>query len=179
MRFKDISESSPLTFQGSITPDLLISKIWLADTLKSLGYEKFSTIYILGSWYGNMAYVLNKQNIKFDKIINVDSNKKWLKFSHQLLTKLGINVKSILTDANNISYQDLDRNSLIINASVQEIKRIDWFKKIPSGTIVAIEYRSDGPEIKDLNFSETLYVGEKHLTDPETSYTRYLKIGLK
>ena len=157
MRFKDISESSPLTFQGSITPDLLISKIWLADTLKSLGYEKFSTIYILGSWYGNMAYVLNKQNIEFDKIINVESKKKWLTFSHQ----------------------HLDQHSLIINTSVQEINGVDWFKKIPLGTIVAIEYRSDGPEIKDLNFSETLYVGEKHLNDPETSYTRYLKIGLK
>ena len=79
MRFKELNEVSPSTFEGSLTPDLLKSKIWLCNNLKKLGRKKFSTIYILGSWYGTMSVVLSRCGIQFDKVINVDINKDHIK----------------------------------------------------------------------------------------------------
>ncbi len=182
MRFFNIKESSPLTFQGSITPDLLISKLWLAQILKRLGYKQFSRVYVLGSWYGNMGYVLIKKSIKFDQIINVEKNLDWLEFSEQLLSSLGAEVESIHGDANYVKYRDLTASGLVINTSVQEISGFNWFDNIPTGVLVALEYRSDGGNIdliEKLPFSKTLYQGQRDLKDPETDYTRYLKIGIK
>lgn len=182
MRLRNIKESSPLTFQGSITQDLLISKTWLARTLKKLGYSKFSRVYVLGSWYGNMGYILNREGISIDTIINVEKNLDWLEFSKKLLNSLGVEVESINGDANYVKYRDLTASGLVVNTSVQEISGFNWFDTIPNGVLVALQYRSDGGNIdliEKLPFTKVLYKGKKELTDPETDYVRYLKIGIK
>lgn len=188
MKFIDLKEASPLTFSGSITPDLLKSKLWICKSLDLLNKTEFSTVYILGSWYGNMGFVLSKCNIKFKKIINVDLNKKWLMFSHKLLNTLGINVQSMNKDANRLSYKQADKNSLIINTSINEIKGKEWFDHIPKGTLVILQSRNNADNIKyetlqdfdrDFFLSETLILDQLTLKDPETQYQRFMKIGIK
>lgn len=182
-----VDESSGYSFRGSITPDLMISKIWLALQLKKLAVN-FSTIYILGSWYGNMAYVLIKLNVPSDKIINVDINRSWLNFSSKLLKPFNQNIQSMDKDANKITYQQLGKNGLVINTSETDIPGTDWYENIPQGTLVAIQSRDNADNQRystidefDLAYpmSETLYIDKLDLTDPETDYQRFMKIGIK
>lgn len=188
MRFTDLKETSPITFEGSITSDLIKSKLWICKSLDILNKTEFSTIYILGSWYGNMGFILLKCNIKFKKIINVDINKKWLTFAHKLLNKLGINVQSMNKDANTLSYKQADTNSLVINTSVNEINGKEWFDNIPKGTLVVLQSRNNADNIKyetlqqfdqDFFLSDTLVLDQITLEDPETQYQRFMKIGIK
>lgn len=183
-----VQESSGYTFAGSITPDLMISKIWLASELQKLNKE-FSTVYILGSWYGNMAYILNKMNVPIQKIINVDVNKNWLEFGQNLLNHAGYtNVEGMHKDANTLDYRQLDKNSVIINTSETDIPGKDWYGNIPKGTLVAIQSRdmADNQRYNNIeqfnnaySMSKTLYLDVINLTDPETDYQRFMKIGIK
>jgi hypothetical protein len=187
MRYKELNEISPPTFKGSLTPDLLKSKIWLCNSLKELGKTKFSTIYILGSWYGSMAVVLDRCGIEFEKIINVDTNQDHIVKSHKVLSTLGINVQSMRKDANTLNYKQLDKNSLVINTSINDIKGTEWFDRLPNETLVAIQSRNnangvyDSLEEIDQEFflKDTLMLDELHLEDPETQYQRFMKIGIK
>ena len=186
MRFFDITESSPNTFKGSLTPDLVKSKLWLCETLKNLGFSDFDTIYILGSWYGNTAIALNRSNIDFTKIINVDIDRVVLKQSKDLLSQLGIDSTYLNKDANKLSYSQLNPNSLIINTSINDINGMDWFNNIPAGTLILLQSRNNVSNgIKNLKefderftLNETLFLGQKTLVDPETEYQRFMKIGI-
>ena len=183
-----VQESSGYTFEGSITPDLILSKIWLASELLKLNQE-FSTVYILGSWYGNMAYILNKMNVPIQKIINVDINEDWLKFGRDLLNYAGYtNVESMNKDANALNYRQLNSNSIVINTSETDIPGKNWFRNIPPGTLVAIQSRDMADNQRYTNveqfnkaypMSKTLYLNVLNLTDPETDYQRFMKIGIK
>ncbi len=187
MRFKELNEISPPTFKGSLTPDLLKSKIWLCDNLKELGKTKFSTIYILGSWYGSMAVVLSRCGIEFEKIINVDADREHIIKSHKVLSDLGINVQSMRKDANSLNYKQLDKNSLVINTSLNDIKGTDWFDQLPDGTLVALQSRNNANGVYDslkevdqeFFLTDTLVLDELTLEDPETQYQRFMKIGVK
>jgi hypothetical protein len=183
-----INESSGYSFSGSITPDLMISKIWLANKLLKSN-RKFSNIYILGSWYGNMAYILHRVGVPYQKIINVDTNKDWLKFSDDLLKQAGIKrLQSMNKDANKLSYQQADKNSLVINTSENDIAGKNWWVNLPPGVMVAIQSRdqSTNQRYKNLRefdqaypMSKTLFPGKLDLTDLETDYQRFMKIGIK
>jgi len=189
MKFRDIQESSPLTFGGSNTPDLLRSKKWMCEELKKLDQE-FSTIYILGSWYGNMAAMLIEIDVKFKKIINVDINKEYLEFSKDLLNKMNIGnrLDSMLKDVNQLNYRQADSDSLIINTSIQDIGSNQWWENIPKGILVALQDRNNTDNTKNANLKEfideypmekTFFEGEIRLEDPETEYRRWIKIGIK
>lgn len=181
-------ESSGPSFSGSITPDLMISKMWLAEKLLESN-RKFSNIYILGSWYGNMAYILDRLKVPYQKIINVDTNKDWLKFSHGLLTHAGVkDLQSMSKDANKLSYQQADKNSLVINTSENDIAGKKWWINVPSGVMIAIQSRDQTSKQTYKNLKEfdqvypmakTFFSGKLNLTDPETDYQRFMKIGIK
>lgn len=185
MRLYDLKEASELTFSGSITPDLIKSKLWLCSELKDL---EFSTIYILGSWYGNMAYSIMSSDIPFEKIINVDTDKEVLEKSERLLKSAGLeNLESMLKDANTIDYRQVNSDSLIINTSTQDIEGNGWWKNIPKGVLIALQGRDQAKKSfknieefdKTYPMSKTIFLGKKTLEDPSTDYTRFMKIGLK
>jgi hypothetical protein len=190
MRVYDLYESSPRTFKGSNTPDLIKSKEWICEILAGLDLDisKFSTIYVLGSWYGNMAYILKQMDIPFEKIINVDLDRDVLDQSEQLLKNVGINnIESMNKDVNTLDYRQVTADSLIINTSTQDIEGNDWFTRIPKGVLVALQGRDAVKEpFKDLSefdktfpMSTTLFLGKKKLEDPDTDYLRFMKIGIK
>jgi hypothetical protein len=188
MRIASLLESSGYSPQGSITNDLILSKMWICEVLKKLGYKKVSTVYILGSWYGNMALILDRMGIGYKHIINVEIKKDWLKYSQELLDRAGIKAEPMLKDANTLDYRQLDKNGLVINTGTHDIKGDGWWTNIPEGTLVVLQSRNQIEHPihntleefdKDFPMSETLYVGETTLTDPETKYNRFMKIGIK
>jgi hypothetical protein len=173
-----VDEFSPSTLSGSFTEDLIISKLWLINEIKKI-HNEFNTIYILGSWYGNISILLISRYIKFKKIINVDINHKVLGTGQALARRLGIakQIEPMLKDANTLDYRQVKSPSLVINTSCNDMENAGWFDNIPGGTLVALQTRGD--TLDEYKFSKILYTGQRHLTDPETDYTRLMKIGIK
>jgi len=183
-----ISEQSPNTIFGSFTKDLIGSKIWLCNMLKKCYSQPYNNVYILGSWYGNLAFILNKTKIDCDNIICVEIDKNALKTSEKLLTTVYPDDKLtfIHNDAKNLEY---DKNGVVINTSVNDMST-DWYENVPKGCIVVVQGRNDLKEpktvidnLKKLDklfpMTEVAYLGSKKFVDPETQYNRYLKIGVK
>jgi hypothetical protein len=185
MKARDLTEASPLTAHGSISPDLLVGKGWLCAVLKELGFDQFDSIYILGSWYGNMSYILNICGIKANQIINVDINQDYLNFSKKLLSQFD-NIVSMHQDANKLDYRRLGKQGLVINTSTSEMKDNTWLENIPQGTLVALQGRKTlrtRLTLKEFDrnypLSKTLYLDQLSLKDPEVEYERFMKIGIK
>lgn len=184
-----VNESSGYTLKGSYTHDLLKSKIWLLSKLASIA-PRLGTVYVLGSWYGNLA-VINRLDpqIKYQKLINVETDPEFLQASERMHDHLGIgNQEYMLKDANDIDYRQLGTDGAIINTSLTDMPGNDWFEHIPSGTLVVLQARDHDPgeqyhSVKDIEqrfpLAEVLYSGKINLQDPETAYTRYMVIGVK
>jgi hypothetical protein len=190
LRESTIAESSGYSLRGSITTDLVKSKVWLLEELSKIS-KHYAVAYILGSWYSNTALFIHLTGlISVDHVINVDTNKTFLQTGASLLDFAGVKFKvdHMSKDANKLNYQQLTKNSVVINTSLQNIHDDQWFQNIPSGTLVAMQARDNDPDVQyrslediDRRFplSQTLYQGTLKLQDPETRYQRFMKIGVK
>lgn len=185
----NLDESSGYSFEGSFTPDLVFSKLWLIKELANIT-PKISVIYVLGSWYGNLALILQRYGQpKVGKIINVETNKHFLSVAQNMLAQAGVdNVEYMLKDANQLNYQQLDREGAVINTSLTDMPGLSWFEHIPSGTLVALQARDHDPgqqytSAEDIQrkfpLSQVIYSGSLNLQDPETDYQRFMVIGIK
>ena len=184
-----LEESSGSSLEGSFTPDLVFSKLWLIRELAKI-FPDVSTMYVLGSWYGNLALLLHRYpQVQVDRVINVETNPEFLKGSQNILNPADVgNVEYMLKDANDLDYRKLGRNGVVVNTSLNDIKGTDWFENIPEGTLVAMQARDQvdneqfaGPEDIEQKFplGQVLYSGSLDLEDPETEYTRFMIIGIK
>ena len=185
----NLDESSGSSLSGSMTRDLTASKVWLMSELERI-QQDFSTVYILGSWYGNLAVYMKLQpGITADKIILVEKNKEFLTTSRRLLDLAGAdNVEYMLADSNKLDYRQLGDAGVVINTSLTDMSGRSWFLNIPDGTLVVLQARDNDPNRSFLStqdiidrfpLSEVLYHGRMQLRDPETEYTRYMVIGRK
>ena len=184
---EEVSEASPNTLEGSFTPDLVESKTWLAKMLaKGLKGKNAGTIYVLGSWYGNMGIFLQQADVKFDKLVLIEPNEDWLMRSKDLLDTLNDEGKLVLIHqkAEDVVYE---KPGVVINTSCNETGPV-FLTKLPDNMLCLLQARNNVDnvlietdnleEFKDLfSLNKIYYAGEKHLTDPETDYTRYMIIG--
>ena len=184
-----LDESSGYSLEGSFTPDLVFSKLWLIRELAKVS-PNIGTMYVLGSWYGNLAVLLNRYpQVQVDQIINVETDPEFLKGSKRILNQAGVdNAEYMLKDANKLDYRQLGSNGAVVNTSLIDIKGTDWFENIPDGTLVSMQARDQvddeqfkSPEDIEQQFplSQVLYSGKLDLEDPETDYTRFMVIGIK
>jgi len=184
-----LEESSGSSLEGSFTRDLVFSKFWLMHQLARI-QPHVSTMYILGSWYGNLALYLNRYaRVRVDHMINVETDQERLRTGQRMLDQAGAhNVEHMLTDANKLDYRQLDRDGAVVNTSLTEMPDTDWFEHIPSGTLVVLQARDHNPDkqfrsVQDIQhefpLSQVLYSGSLALEDPETDYTRFMIIGRK
>ena len=189
MKIRDLIESSGYSLAGSFTHDLTKSKVWLIQELAKIT-ERVETAYILGAWFGNLSlYMKLMPAVKASKIINVETNPKFLKQSQKMLDHIGAAaVEHMQQDANDIDYRQLGDNGVVINTSLTDMPGRAWFDNIPTGTLVVLQARDHDPghqfhstqDILDkFPMSEVLYQGQLELQDPETKYTRYMVIGIK
>lgn len=184
-----LDETSPDTLEGSFTDDLIQSKTWLCKKLKEgLGGKCARTIYLLGSWYGNLALLLQREGIIFDEIVLVENDEEKLRASQKLLKPFFKPGKLIFlnTDARDMIY---DKPGIIINTSVNDMKP-SWYDIVPDGYRVIVQGRDQANnavnKIADMKqfddmfaMSKVNYLGKRDFEDPETRYTRYMKIGVK
>lgn len=184
-----LEESSGYSLQGSFTHDLTKSKVWLLSELAKI-QSNFSTVYVLGSWFGNLAlYMTLDPMIRAKKIINVDVNPEWMAQSQRMLDHVGAdNVEHMLRDANRLDYRQLGSNGAVINTGLTDIDGREWFDRIPSGTIVVMQARDQNSGnqfssaddiLEKFPLSQVSYSGSLQLQDPETAYRRFMVIGTK
>jgi len=184
-----LAESSGYSLEGSFTRDLIASKVWLLEKLARIA-PQVGTIYVLGSWYGNLGVLLALDPvIKYKRLINVETDKNFLQASERIQDYMGMgNTEYMLKDANNLDYRQLGPDGVVVNTSLTDMEGQAWFDHIPAGTLVVMQSRDHDPgrvahstqDILDhFPLSEVLYEGELKLEDPETAYTRYMVIGIK
>jgi hypothetical protein len=192
MRHHEITqEASPNTWAGRFTSDLVSSKTWLATQLKKqLAGESAGDIYVLGSWWGNTGVFIQQAGIKFDRLIMVERRRYLLASTKMLLSNLWEQDRLVLLqqDAANIQYPT-NRRITVINTSSNDMPRT-WITRVPRGTLTVIQSRDNVKNIKVITdtaaqfyakftLENTVYWGQRRLRDPETRYTRYMKIGYK
>jgi hypothetical protein len=184
-----VNESSGSSLTGSFTHDLIKSKVWLLSELAHIT-PQVGTIYVLGSWYGNLGVLLALDPvIRYKRLINVEKNKKFLQASERIQDHVGMaNTEYMFTDANDLDYRQLGTDGIVINTSLTGMQGQTWFNNIPTGTLVVLQSRDNDPGdavhskqdiIDRYPLSEIIYDGELQLQDPETEYTRYMVIGIK
>lgn len=184
-----LEESSGSSLEGSFTRDLVFSKYWLMHELSKI-QPHISTMYVLGSWYGNLALFLNRYpRVQVDHIINVEIDQERLNTGEYILNQVGArNVEHMLKDANRLDYRQLDSDGAVVNTSLTEMSDTDWFKHIPPGILVVLQARDHNPDQQfsspqDIEqkfpLSQVLYSGSLDQEDPETAYTRFMTIGVK
>jgi len=184
-----LSESSGYSLQGSFTHDLTKSKVWLMQQLARVQPD-ISTLYILGSWYGNLALYMTLDPVtKVKKFINVETDKNMLDQSRRMMDHIGArNVEYMNKDANMLNYRQVDDNSVVVNTSLTDMAGTKWFDNIPSNTLVVMQardndpgyqYRSTQDILKKFPLNTVLYQGSLKLKDPETAYSRFMVIGRK
>ena len=185
----NLDESSGYSLAGSFTRDLTASKVWLLSQLEKI-QQDFSAVYILGSWYGNLAlYMTLEGRIQADKIVLVEKDKKFLITSKKLLDLAGAdNIEYMLADSNKLDYRQLGEAGVVINTSLTDMPGRAWFLNIPDSTLVVMQGRDHDPNrsfsstqdiVDRFPLKEVLYHGRMQLRDPETEYTRYMVIGRK
>ena len=191
MRHHELTvEASPSTLAGSFTPDLVTSKTWLCNHLKKeLDGRSAGDIYVLGAWYGNMGIFLQQAMIDFDQLIMVEINPQRLATARRLLEPLyrAGRLKLVLGRAEQIAYPR--KNITVINTSTNDMSRT-WLQRVPDGTLIVMQGRDNlektqieteraGVFYTKFPLETTVYWGQRRLRDPETRYTRYMKIGYK
>jgi hypothetical protein len=184
---EEVTEASPNTLEGSFTPDLVESKTWLAEMLaKGLKGKNAGTIYVLGSWYGNMGIFLQQAGVQFDKLVLVEPDEEALMRSKDLLQQIGDEGKLILIHqkAEDAVYE---KPGVVINTSCNETGPV-FLTKLPDNMLCLLQARNnnentlfpteDEEDFIDYFPLETVYyTGKKQLEDPEVNYVRYMKIG--
>jgi hypothetical protein len=182
-----LDEASPNTLEGSFTPDLVESKTWLAEMLaKGLKGKNAGTIYVLGSWYGNMGIFLLQAGVKFDKLVLVEPDEEALMRSKDLLQQIGDEGKLILIHqkAEDAVYE---KPGVVINTSCNETGPV-FLTKLPDNMLCLLQARNNNentlfPTEDEEDFidyfplEKVYYTGKKQLEDPEINYVRYMKIG--
>lgn len=184
-----IREVSPNTLEGSFSDDLVLGKIWLIRKLSKISKD-FGTIYILGSWYGNLSLLMINENLRFDRIVNIDIDNRALHGGARMARRLGLadRITSMCKDANELDYRHLGKNGLVINTSCNNIEGLDWFKNIPPGTMTALQSRDCDPgavnnhnSLADFESSyplpEMLFKGTLPMMDDDSRYDRFMLIG--
>lgn len=182
-----LEESSGYSLQGSFTHDLTTSKVWLIQELARIK-PTITTLYILGSWYGNLAlYMTLDPEVKVKKFINVETDQSMLDQSKRMLDHVGArNIEYMFKDANDLDYRQLGMDGAVINTSLTDIDGEDWFRNIPDGTLVVMQARDHDPGyqyhstddiLQKFPLSQVMYQGKLKLKDPETHYHRFMVIG--
>jgi SAM-dependent methyltransferase len=176
-----LREFTPDTLAGSFDRGLIFNKLWLIHELATIK-DTFSTIYILGSWYGNLSILLARSDIDYKHIVNVDTDAKRVRQGQAIAKQMHVadRIEPMVADANELDYRQLDSNGLVINCSIHDMPNSGWFDHIPRGVMVALQSRTDiDHNINSYALKTILYDGTKQLADPETEYTSLLRIGIR
>jgi hypothetical protein len=118
------------------------SKIWMAETLNKF-QQKFGNILLLGGWYGQHHWYLDK--FKYDTLYNVDLDSDVLEKSKHILAAAdryataAADVLDVITDSGKIIFNNQSIEAdLVINTSSEHMSTV-WFDRLPMGQTVLLQ----------------------------------------
>lgn len=169
------------------------SKLWLAETLsRVLTPLQPLRIRVLAGWYCTTNFILRTQNqLPIQRVDSYDLDPECAEWA--------ININrfwhwqgEFMAHTADINHLDWSEPvDLVINTSTEHIDSLEWYDRIPSGTLIAIQ-GNDMPHddhvhvhaaLRDFDhtypMSRSLYTGEKSFKYPTWGFTRYMKIGYR
>jgi hypothetical protein len=178
------------------------SKLWLCRELERLHQEgrvKVDTIWVYGSWYGTLVYLLlARERLPITKVRCFDIDKNANKIANKILNrwfKQGLDLQILDQDCLELNQDHIHyRNAppdLIINTSCEHLPGYQWWSNVPHGTCVVAQSTNmahpthiNCPQnLEDfagqLSSSEVFYRGEKYFEYPELNFTRLMVIAKK
>ncbi len=165
------------------------SKKWLVDTLFDVTGGELGRVCVLGGWYGVLgAMLLHDRRFKIESVRSVDRDPSCEEVANSLnRTHVdGGKFEFLTADMYDLDFED-GGYDLIINTSCEHLEMIgDWFEKIPSGMLLALQSNNYvGIEghvncVDDLDqfkqqvpLADVMFEGELSLNN----YTRFMLIG--
>lgn len=171
------------------------SKLWLCRELEALNLPSKQKIWILGGWQGLAAFLLLSRDqfpVKHIRSFDVDPgceaiadliNENWVykEWTFKAFTK----------DANLLDYNTNERPDIVINTSCEHFDSMDWFHKIPKGTLVALQsnnlqHDEDTNSVNNIaemilkyQLTDLIYDGILEFKYPNMQFTRFMIIGIK
>jgi len=175
----------------------IASKLWLCDTvenfLKSKSIEK---VWIYGSWYGVLAFLLlSRGRLSFKQIHLFDIDTEALMVSQKLLDHWNFTEQvKVFFHHHDVTKKmtELDTPNLLINTSVEHFYNYQWWDTVPRGTYYALQSTNmiHDEHINPINslkdFSEKMnfatppdFEGSKDFSYPGFEFTRFMLVGKK
>jgi hypothetical protein len=187
-----VGDLSPPDFSVSLNPKQLASKQWLRNALFETYGGTFSTVFIMGGWYGVLAALLfDDSRFAIDSIASLDLDpgcEPVATLLNRRFVKEG-RFKAITGDmyAYDISAQRKRGDSLVINTSAEHIPDLRlWLSGLPKGQRVIIQsndYRQIAEHVSCVDSVEELAasaaLSEVHFqgTLPAKRYRRFMLMG--
>jgi len=175
-----LDEQSPESFEGSMSDEQIISRLWMARRLKDTKVP-IKKCAVLGSWYGILPYVLNRNN-DIENIVAIDSEPGCVGVSKEI----NPDIKHIVKDCNKLKYNGAD---CVVNPSINNIGKSDWYDNVPKGCLCLFQTENianapNTPEnLKELKkkypLKEYLYEGTLKCEDRDGEFMRSMIIGYK
>lgn len=177
----------------------IISKLWLCEEIER--YAKYnSRIWILGSWYNLLAFMLHiRKPDYYASIVGYDIDEASKEIADKICNAWTIYnpimVENIVANSNELDWTNPP--DIVINCSSEHFSHDSWFDCIPSKTLTCIQstnitdpnepwlIKQPTPTIVHFKqrfpLSNELMVGIKpiQLNKKGNFYERYMKIGYK
>lgn len=177
------------------------SKLWLCNELEKLNLQQPQAVWVLGGWCGLMSQlILCREKIQIEMIrsfdidpdceILADQMNNYWEWQHWKF-------KAFTADCNLIDYSSSQTWSsrspdIVINTSVEHFESLNWWERIPAGTLCALQsnnmvHDTHVANMKNLNemravfqMKELIYSGEMFFDYKNpNSFTRFMLIGRK
>ena len=173
------------------------SKLWLCHELEKIPLGKPQTIWILGGWYGVLAFLLlTRERMPITRIRSFDLDE----LANRMADKFNENwvwsdwkFKAVTKDAGSLDYEGESGPppDIVLNTSTEHFESREWFERIPKGTLIALQSNNMRHEDHIVNvhsaaelealfpLTELLYSGELPFFYPSWSFRRFMTIGRK
>lgn len=173
------------------------SKIWLCETLESFSYTHPVNVWILGGWYGLLGFLLLSRNrIPIRKILCIDVDLKALNAA-RILNENWIwkeKFETLHADANTLTYpseENVECPNLILNTSCEHFAKMDWFERIPKGSMIGLQsndmihpehvrnHKSAEDLARDYRMNQILFQGSLKFAYPNFGFERFQLVGFR
>ena len=176
------------------------SKLWLCRSIESFLKERPRlTLWIFGSWYGTLAFLLlTRERLDIKKIYCFDVDRRANKIAKKILDHWRfqeVEIEVFNEDCQNISidspYYKMAKPDLIINTSCEHMSDYQWWQHIPPETFFALQ-STDMPHPTHINPVHSLNefrtkispceifrAEEKHFSYPTLKFNRFMLVGKK
>lgn len=174
------------------------SKLWLCRELEKISFVEPQSIWILGGWYGVLAsLLLSRERIPIGKVRSFEIDELATEYANKFNENWvwqDWKFRAFTQDANVLDYTAETfgpKPSIVINTAVEHFASRDWFEKIPSGMLVALQSNDMQHEDHVANVNslagfidlfpihETIFSGELEFIYPAWTFKRFLLIGRK